>query len=253
MNLKRSYRYRLETAKKAVLIYYFIVVTLCLISLLLTRFVPEEDGIFNGLEMTSIIFLFVVGLNTFKEDFNMLLQNGITRKSVFNSAVLFLATISGVMAAIDMILSVLFASTGSYNMLFTGIYYGFVNNSSALPGGFLKTLCCFVWLAAFYFFASSLGLLITLFYYKMNNLVRIAVSISVPAVFLIILPSIDLILAPAGQESYGIFLAIGRFFMRIMGIFSDRVMPWIGVLTFLGISFVLHLINWSMVRRSVIK
>lgn len=254
MNLKHSYQYRLQTARKAVLIYYLVVVILCTINLILTKVTEQGQSFFNGIEASSIFFLFVLGLNTFKEDFYMLLQNGVSRKSTFLSILLYLGTLCGIMAAADMLLSVILANSGSYNMLFTSIYYGLVNNRAPLPNGISQYLCSFIWSLSFYFFASSLGLLITLFYYKAGKILRLVVSISVPAFWLIILPAIDLALAPAGSQSFGIFDTIGRFGLYLAGFSPNHSPnPWIGVLSLVTASILVQLGNWCIARRAVIK
>lgn len=254
MNLKSSYRYRLKTSMKSVIIYYIVIAILCMINLALSFIYSGDGSFFNGIEVSSMIFLFVIGLNSFKEDFYMLLQNGISRKAIFTSTVLQLATLTGAMALLDYIAAILMNQTGCYNLIFKEIYYWYIEGNNILSLGFSQIIAGFFWSVSAYFLVASLGLLITLFYYKASHAVRLAVSIGVPVVFLIILPSIDMLLAPVGQETLGIFARIGQFILRLVGYGADSAPnPWIGTVSFLVLSAILHSVNWLMMKKALVK
>lgn len=77
----------------------------------------------KGLEMNTFIFIGVVGVEGFKEDFKMLIQNGFTRRYIFFGAISLFVFVSGVMALVDTITGkVLRGNFQSYESLFGNMY-----------------------------------------------------------------------------------------------------------------------------------
>src|SRR5665647_391197 len=114
MKGKSSIKYQLSEMKSPVAIFYFI-----MFCILVLGFTFKTIGVvsingssvfsnsslsgpgFTGMEAVSAIFLFVCGLNSFKEFFRMLTQNGLSRKTIFAGRIItFLALCAG-MAVID--------------------------------------------------------------------------------------------------------------------------------------------------------
>lgn len=89
MNMKAAYRYQVTDNIKAILTYYITLNVVYLLAISGVAVVVSYNngtpvsGQFSGFEMSSIIFLFITGLCYFKDTFGMLLQNGISRKTLF--------------------------------------------------------------------------------------------------------------------------------------------------------------------------
>ena len=243
MNLIVAIKYRLYDNRKAILIFYTVI--LCVLALLfsITTITVDSDfhGSIEGIEFASAIFLFIVGLNSFKEVFRMFIQNGISRKTLFASHIIATAAIGGIMALMDSILTLLNRTITSIN---SGVYsrrlietlYGRQNDSI---GAFLTSLffCFFI-----YMMFASLGFLITTLYYKMNKVLKISVSVSVPAILFVILPIVDSALFQ-GVVFSGIARIITMAFIN----------PFMGMISSLVLFTIFSACSWLLMRRAVVR
>lgn len=97
MKTRASYRYQVFDNLKAIYVFYFVV--LCVDALIfVTAYMSHTQtgnasGQFSGMELSTAIFLFIAGLCSFKEAFGMLIQNGVSRKSIFIGRILTAMTI----------------------------------------------------------------------------------------------------------------------------------------------------------------
>lgn len=199
MNLLASYRYQMIDHKKALLIFYaaMVVLSLCLggVTAFLQAGVLLNDDLIriNGPEAPTLLFLFIVGLCTFKENFLMSLQNGISRKTLFTAKVLTIATVAVIAAAADALLYLL---TKGLSYL-TGFAYVVEPLYKSLYGGqdmesvrsillqvFLEIVLALAVMAAGYF--------LTVLFYRLNKVGKVAVSVGVPSLFLFVLPFCDI-------------------------------------------------------------
>lgn len=80
----------------------------------------------NGLEFNSMIYVGILGVLGFKEDFKMLIQNGFTRKYIYLASLSLFTFTSAIMAAVDTIVgNGLHAVASGYHSIFGGLYgYG---------------------------------------------------------------------------------------------------------------------------------
>jgi len=244
MNLRAAVKYRLYDNKKAILIFYIVIVCVLAFMFIFSatkRNNPEIQGSIRGLELASAIFLFVLGLNSFKETFRMFMQNGISRKTMLVSHIACTLAICILMAFIDSILSLLSRSitvinSGIYSAGIMEMAYGRHINSI---GTFIVSvlLCFFIYIAC-----TAMGFFITTLYYRMNRTQKTAVSIGVPALLFVILPLLDAFLL-GGR----FFASLGRF---IQSAFGSPFMCMLSCMILFGIFTAL---SWLLVRKAVIK
>lgn len=239
MNIKTSIRYQIKDQWKAVLIYGLIIlVVLVLFS------VDAGNGNMNGIEFSTMIFLFVVGLNSFKENLGMFLQNGVTRKSMFLGRLGATAVISAILTVYCEILIIVMEFTHSSKLsILYGMMYPERAVSLALPLIHLENIlimfCCFLLFSTF-------GYLITIAYYRMGKTAKICVSVGVPAVLLVFLPYVDSVFFHGG-----IFLKLYQILLLALGINSGN--PYIAMGMILVLTGVLTLLSWLMMRKAVMK
>jgi len=112
MNSKSVYQYQLNDFKKSIMVFYLVVAcvfVLILLSIGTTWFhldfnLTETKATvvhISNLEFAAILFLFVGGLNVFRDTFRFSIQNGVSRKCVWAGTVLSFLTVSGAMALIN--------------------------------------------------------------------------------------------------------------------------------------------------------
>lgn len=194
MNILASYRYQMNDHKNSILIYYLIIFLLYIVAEGILNLVSPSIGAENsmsGNEAISLIFLFVVGLCTFKETFLFSLQNGICRKTLFCAKLLTMVSVAVLMAAADAVVLLLnrgisALTVGQPTCSLYGTIYGAPDGQSLvmlIPNFFLECLLALAVMATGYF--------ITILFYRLNKTGKILVGAGVPVLFNIILPLID--------------------------------------------------------------
>ncbi len=187
MKLKAAVKYYLHDFKRPIIIFYGVLMALFLLQLLMASLMHGGSNSSSGVEFASNIFLFVVGLNAFKAQFRLFLQNGLSRKTLFTGFVTGLFLLSAAMVVIDLAFGWfrgLFVNyTGMYMERF-GSLYADKNSFQALAEGIL-------WSFLAYVTAGMTGYLITSLYYRMSKALKLAVSIGLPALVFIVIPLID--------------------------------------------------------------
>lgn len=250
MRIKSAYRYQLFELKKPVIIYYIVIVALLIITAI-SQTILERHG-FNfsymgGFDGATVIFLFVCGLNAFKQPFHMFLASGISRKTMFWSSVAAFGTVSVGMALLDGIINGIMSSFFRYDSLFAGTF----RDRYGIAGGTGITLPMvaegFVWAIFCYMAAAIVGLFITTAYYRMNKPLKLAISIGIPVMLFIILPIVD-----SSLFNGAITMGFGRFMSAVTSLlgagnpYSVVLANAFSIVLFSGLA-------WLLMRRATVK
>lgn len=239
--IKKAVKYQLFEMKKTIMIYYGVMIAIYLVLSSAT----SNQGIVSGSEVTTAIFLFVVGLNSFTNSFKMFLQNGISRETLFCSYSISTTIVAVFMAFVTSIVNIVMNIFFNYELLYFQIYGGGTigNNNN----GFVKFIGGFLWTAFLYMMAIMLGYFITTLYYRMNTKLKIFVSVGVPGFLLIGIPYIEYNWTN-GRISEGIF----NFVTYAFGI-TNGYNPCYFMVTSLVILMILGVLSYSLIRRAVVK
>lgn len=257
MNIKASYNYQLFDLKKSILVYYFVIVCVYLFmttSMAISISMSEGTNVsgqfaFGGMEFATVIFIFITGLCSFKEVFGMLLQNGISRKSMFVGRVLTSLSIAFGMSVLDMILLLVFKAVPPIvgdNLIVSSLYEQLYLESAQGLGDFKLYITNFFFCFFLYLSFTALGYLITTLYYRMNKAGKIAVSVSVPVGFFIVLPMTDSYVT-GGRISD----AMARFADFAFGLSSKQ--PVNGMITSILAFALFSALSWLLIRRAAVK
>ena len=103
MNFKSAFRFTINDSIKSLIIFYSIILALNTLIIILNRLYPDANGQFNGFSVASIIFIFVVGINMFKESFLFLIQHGRSRLTLVKASLCSISLISLVMVCFDLL------------------------------------------------------------------------------------------------------------------------------------------------------
>lgn len=243
--MKSAMIYQISEMKKPLLIYYAIIFFLLLASFLTTEVflhISANGTTINGIEISSMIFIFVCGLNSFKEPFRMFLQNGLSRKTLFLSYLCSLLSVTGVMAIVDTSIGAIGHSLGSYQSAFHEFYWQ--HFSAAGPGqvfvGFALSLLLYTTSALTGYFIASL-------YYRMNKGLKLLVSIGVPVLLIIVLPIVDM-----GYANGVISRGLGEILLLASGV-KAGYNPLYPLGSCIILSSVLAGLTYLLQRRAVIK
>lgn len=239
--IKKAVKYQLFEMKKTIMIYYGIMIAVYLV---LMGISSKEGGV-SGTEVTTAIFLFVVGLNSFTNSFKMFLQNGLSRKTLFYSYSISTAIVAVFMALVTSIVNIVMNIFFNYELLYFQIYGGGTigNNNN----GFVKFIGGFLWIAFLYMMAAMLGYFITTLYYRMNTKLKVFVSVGVPGFLLIGIPYIEYNWTN-GRITEGIF----NFIVYVSGI-TNGYNPYYFMVTSLVVLIILGTLSYHLIRKAVVK
>ena len=167
---------------KPIIIFYCIVIASLILSLVLVK--SNIHLMTKGLELATAIFLFVCGLNSFKENFYFAQGNNISRKSFVKGVIGSIFPIAIVMSIIDIVINRvvnIFTEMPTIYDMICGSYASIdlLNNSTAWVQDnsilviFNSVLICFL----LYCLAYVLGLAISMLYFRCNTIMKILVSV----------------------------------------------------------------------------
>lgn len=242
MNIKPVFKYFVADSKRALLIYYAIIYLILFLTVILLKSMNIEGEI-SSIDVATMIFLLVIGMNLFKAPFRLFLQNGVSRKTMFVSFLCFSGCICAFMAILDQINYRIFSCFSTYAQMFSWLYAGRYETMF----GVQQTLEGIVWSLFGYLLFTVLGFFITVLYYRCNKWQKFAISIGVPGVLFIILPLLD------GNFFQGqIILNIVKFFRIALGL-EYGVNPLIGTLSFAIGAAILGGITFLLMRKAPVK
>lgn len=245
-------RYNLKQKITAFAIFY--VVFLAAMTLMAILAARQGGGSSSGVEMSSAIFLLVMGLNSFKENFYFSQANGVSRRTFFLGALLSSLPLVAFMSALDLIINRVYnlfvPAPMFHDMVFSGgslevesgLLYSESTGSMWVPSNeFSVLLSTFLWTLCVYLMVYCLGFFLTLVYYRSGKILKWVVS-AVPIILLILLGNFYMYL-PAW-----LFEGIGRFFQTV---FFENT--YISCLGFLGLALLFSLFAYLLCRRAPIK
>lgn len=241
-------RMNIEGVMKSAIIYYgaFIFILMVLISL----YIFGGRVTMSGIEVSTVIFLFVCGLNSFKSNFYFAKSNGISRKTFIKGLLISSIPIALVMSIIDIIINrinnIFINNPTFYDMAYGNlvgiigdIYNGAWTQSNSLSTIFNTILFQF----SFCLLAYVVGIVINMIYYRSNKYVKVLVSV-IPVAFIMFSGNFSI-------RNSGLTIRVKEFFDYIFGF--NPVNVFACVTTFLVLTVVLWAIAFLLIRKAVIK
>lgn len=196
MKIKPSIRYQLHDQGLSFLIYYGVMVGMILLNLLFLPFASGSDLRITsgGITAVTSVFIFIVGLCSFKDPFLLGLQHGISRRSQFLARLASMGIACAILALADEVYTLLvallklpfpnsFFAFSLYEMVYgslpgsTGVQLslGLVNEPTASSShtGFTTILLSIVFSFFVLLAFSSFGYLVTTLNYRLNKVGKI--------------------------------------------------------------------------------
>ena len=236
----------IEGIMKATIIYYFIFV--CVIIAL----IAISSGIItiSGVEISTAIFLFVCGLNSFKSNFYFAKSNGISRKTFIKGLLISSVPIALVMSIIDIIINrvnnIFIKNPTLYDMSYGELvgHIGIVYESNWIQSNSLATIFnTILFQFSLCLLAYVIGIVINMIYYRANKYVKVLLS-AIPVAFIILKGNLSM-------RNPSLTLRINEFTNYIFGFNPSNVFACIT--TFLVFTVVLSGIAFLLIRKAVIK
>ena len=249
MNIKVAIKYQINEYIKSIKIFYLVVVLVIALFGVLIKFSSSSNfaGI-GGIEGSATIFLFILGLNSFKETFLLMLQNGTTRKSMFIGRLITILATSTFMAIVDRFIVNIggLLNNVSERFYIEGLYENIFFERSESLHIVVMNLEAILITIGIYIAAMIAGYFITTLYYRMGKMLKVAVSIGVPSSIMIVLPVLDVV-AFKGKIS----VALGKFFGFVFG--GKTGNPYNLLLSCAVFTVVAVGLSWLLVRKAVEK
>lgn len=249
MNFKAAHLYQLNEYKKSVMIYYLVVVLVFLFFGVAIS-VGEESNFTStgGVEMSSVIFLFVCGLNSFKETFLMLMQNGISRKTMFLSRIAAMGILCMGMMLIDRFVVGIISAVADNGSSFriSGMYEQMFYNRAKDLGLVQKNLEGIIFTLCLYIAGIAVGYFITAAYYRMNKTFKLAVSVGLPVSIFFILPIVDATITNGRISRF-----LGYLFGTVFGV--NKQLPFNFMVSCIVAACIFFGLSWLLIRKAVDK
>lgn len=253
--IKASYKYQLYENIRPMIIYYIIFIAVVIISFISMYINTIKSGPtegyadISGSEMSTIIFIFVIGIVALRESFGMMMQNSVSRKSFFIGRLLTCISIGLIMAFVDNIIVVIckeVITNVDPNFSWTTLFENLYNNNVMEKTGFMFMIEGFTYTFLVYLCSASFGYVLSLIFYRVNRVVGLTLKIGIPVGVFFILPTFDSLYSDGR-----IGARIGDLIDKCLGISSHK--PLYGIITFIISFLVLSLISWLLIRRATVK
>lgn len=238
-NLKSIIQYECMTSFKFIWIFYAIQYAIVafitiIVGLVIGNF---KDIGTNCLEINTFIYVGILGILGFKEDFKMLIQNGFTRKYIFIATTSMFGFICGIMALVDTVVgNILHYLNDSYASIYGSIY------------GYDHLFMNWLWLFLLYLTFCCLLYLIILVINKAEKTAAICLGVGFGGVVLLVIALFRYIFS---AETIGSIL---EFLMKTMGFMPDGTVNYIfPVLTLFLLSVILGGCAYAIIRRTELK
>lgn len=233
---------------KPAVIFYGIFISVIIIMIISNLMAPGTVGM-SGVEVSTVIFLFICGLNSFKVNFYFAKANNISRNTFMKGILISALPVVFVTSIIDIIINrisnIFIVNPTFYDMSYGGFLYNCFgknftwNNMNSIGILFNAVLLQFTICLAAYL----LGLVINMIYYRCNKIMKTVVSI-VPIAFVILINTL-------AYNFPAIANGITKFVNFIFGFEPENV--YAAVTTFIVISAALALGSFLLIKKAVIK
>ena len=237
--LKSVIQYECMTSFRYIWIFY--AVQYAIISLI-TLIMGISTGTFenlgtNFLEMNTLIFVSILGVLGFKEDFNTLIQNGFTRKYIFIGTFSLFCFMSGIMALVDTVIGNVLHQFNNHYMSLYGRIYGY--------GNFIMN---WLWLFFVYVLFCSLMYLAVLVINKVGKITAIYLGVILGGIVLLTVALFRYVL------SAKVISSIIAFVTKAMGFMADGTINYLfPALTLFILAAILGSCSYAVIRRTELK
>ncbi|MDR0861345.1 MAG: hypothetical protein LBN30_00990 [Oscillospiraceae bacterium] len=242
MNLKASIRYQARYQLNSYAVFYGIVavvyIVLSILFVMMTRRFGVTPGTMN-MDSATVIFALCTGLAVFKENFTMLQQNGVSRRTMFWGRVAITVVASIGMALADALLHAIFKLVLNNTGLNTDTLFD-MGYGAGLPASL-------AFYAAAYALAAGLGYFIAIVFYRLPKLWKVLVGAGVPILLFVVLPLVDVFLL-RGKISD----ALEWTLKHILGVTGGAPNPIAPIVSFACLAVAMFALAWATLRKAAV-
>lgn len=241
-----AFRYSIKGYLKASIIFGGIMVIVYIfLNILLGLAIDGGSANIASFEISSFIFMFILGITSIREDLRMFIQHGIGRKTSFITSVLCALSIGLLLSVFGELLMATSAAIFYNNneIIVQSFYQSIMGIEIMTFGQHLFSILVNFSIGLTAYFS---GMFCSLIFYRLSKFGKLLVAIGVPAFFIILLP----LIARTGPGS--IFMqGIGKLFVNMANLIA--VSNWYLILFALIITLVFAVFCRLLVRRAPIQ
>ena len=236
--LKSAILYEYSTKIKAMVLFYLIqyLIVALIFSIVAISVGGEEIGS-NALEFSSVIFISVIGVLGYKEDFKALIQNGYTRKYIFGATICMFTLLAGTMALIDTIIgNSIHYFNDNYFTLFGSLY------------GYGNVFLNWLWLTVLSLMFCSLFYLAVLVINRVGKTISLLIGVGICGIILLVIALFQFVFTDK------IVSNAAEFMMKAVGFMSDGTINlFFPILSFLVIGVAFGIGSYAVIRRTELR
>lgn len=231
MNQIRAFaKYQLSDNRDGVLGFYGILLTLAFIMIVTRGWDSSGQTSLSG---SSVVFIFVLGLNCFRTSFLFAQANNISRRSFYFATILALVGLAAILSLADFVLDSVMSRYPFYAGFFEQIYQG-------------PWIAKLLWTTSLLTFSASLGWMITMLYYRANTVVKVLLSIS-PIVAITLVSYIH-------QRTGGAFgYRLLDLLTKVFGFSAEIPNPYPAVATLALASLLIWGVNYLLMYKTPVR
>lgn len=248
MRTKNSFKYQFQEVWQSIGILYLVQVGMRLLALFLASKVGGEHVTMTGMNVMSAMFMLIIGMCTFTESFQFLLQNGVSRKQILAGKLLGFAVGAGMCGVADTLLGIVDQKLSGWGKIQFGgeilplFYPEFLDGASFVTRVVVTVALLFVVYALF----AVAGCVVSIIWYRLNKVGRLVFAFGVPAVIWFIYPIADYFLF--GGKS---MIAIMNAVMKLSGITDGN--PFYGFISGIAALAILAGLSALLIRKTVVR
>lgn len=248
MRTKKSFKYQFQEVWQSIGVLYLVQVGMRLLALFLASKVGGEHVTMTGMNVMSAMFMLIIGMCTFTESFQFLLQNGVSRKQVLAGKLLGFAAGAGMCGVADTLLGIVDQKLNGWGKIKFGgellplLYPEFLDRASFVVRVIVTVALLFVVYALF----AGAGCVVSIIWYRLNKVGRLVFAFGVPAVLWFVYPITDYFLF--GGKS---MIAIMNAVMKLSGIAQGN--PLYGLVSGAVMLILLAVLSALLIRKTVVR
>ena len=239
MRTKKSFKYQFQEVWQSIGMLYLVQIGMRLLALLIASKIGGEYVTMNGMNMMSAMFMLIIGMCSFTESFQFLLQNGVSRKQILAGKMLVFAAGAGMCGVADTLLATVDQKLNGWgNIKFGGeilplFYPEFLEQASSV----VRAIVSVALLSVVYALFAGAGYMVSIIWYRLNK---------IPAVLWLVYPLADYFLF--GGRS---MIAIMNVIMKLSGLADGN--PFYGLIS--GVIGLVILAGFSilLIRKTVVR
>lgn len=226
MKQKGAIYYQLNAMKRSVGFFYLVIILLLVLMTVFNRLFHVVG--FGGMELATLVCIFVIGCCSFKEDFYFLIQGGVGRKTILKSQCISYAILCAGMAMADTLLASLVALVNraldliAYRPMLVQLYQWEDGIFPHIPMNFMILFAANLMLYSFGYFLAALS-------YRGGKAVTIGLSVGLPVSFFILFPAILEFNIGLTEKLAVFFEQIARSFGLTIGILLAGAVLFFGI------------------------